>query len=181
MNQNTTFKLFRFFPREASDLFSSKRLWFSAAKDFNDLFEVLPRYDSLLSREIEDDLKKNFAFLPPEIAVDWPAYKKYISQFTNQLYEESIEVIPESFQQKFSEHFGIVCFTENSTSLHMWGHYASCHQGFVVEFDPTHAMFPSDEFAKVTYSRVRPCADTKEHWTILLSKSPDGNKRLNTV
>src|SRR5882672_9768119 len=110
MNQTTPFRLFRFFPREASDLFSSKKLWFSAAKDFNDLFEVLPRYDNFLSREIEDSLKKEFAFLLPEIAVDWPTYKKHMSQATDQLYEESIETLPAGFQQKFSEHFGIVCF-----------------------------------------------------------------------
>lgn len=166
-------KLYRFFSREASDLFASRKLWFSAAKDFNDLFEVLPRYDSLLSKEIEDATKKGYAFLPPHIAVDWPTYKKHISQFNKQLYQESIETIPAGFQEKFSQHFGIVCFSENLTSLLMWGHYASCHQGFVVEFEPNHILFPAEEFGRVSYSQTRPCVETKEHWTILLTKSPE--------
>ena len=168
-------RIFRYFPPEASDIFSTRKLWFSAAKDFNDIFEVIPRYDSLVSSQIEDALKKQFAFLPPHIAVDWQSYKKHMQIYTSQLYSETLEVIPQGFQDKFSEHFGIICFSENSDSLSMWGHYAKSHQGFVVEFDRSHSLFAPEELGKVLYSNERPVAEASQglnSWKVILTKSP---------
>lgn len=146
-------------------------MWLSAANDFNDIFEVVPRYDSLLTDSIEEALKKEFAFLPPSVAVDWQTYKKQMRQSMSQLYRESIETLPQGFQDKFSQHFGIICFSENLNSPIMWGHYAKNHSGFAVEFDPLHQVFPREEFGKVEYSHDRPVAEVREYWKILLTKS----------
>lgn len=168
-------RIFRYFPPEASDIFSARKLWFSAAKDFNDIFEVVPRYDSLISNQIEEALKKQFAFLPPDVLVDWQSYKKHMQIYTSQIYSETLETIPQGFQDKFSEHFGIICLSETLDSLSMWGHYAKSHQGFVVEFDPRHSLFASKELGKVLYSNERPEAEASQglnSWRIILTKSP---------
>lgn len=175
-DQKRPTRLFRYFPLEASDIFSTQKLWASAAKDFNDVFEVVPRYDSLISSSIERELKKQFAFLPPEILVDWKTYKKRMQIYTSPIYSEAIEVVPQGFQEKFSEHFGIICFSENLESLLMWGHYASSHQGFVIEFDVSHSLFGPKELAGITYSKERPLAEAAEqlqHQQILLTKSSE--------
>ncbi len=166
-------RLFRFFPEVASDFFNSKKLWFSAIEDFNDLFEVVPRYDSLVGGHLESETKKRFAFLPPEIRVDWLTYNRVMTQFTSPVYEESMETLPIGIQKKFSETFGMVCFTENLSSLLMWGHYASCHRGFAVEFEPAHPLFQTDDFGKVDYSKHRPRVETENHRDVLHTKSPE--------
>jgi hypothetical protein len=84
------------------------------------------------------------------------------------------QVVPKGFQEKFSEYYGIICFSENLESLLMWGHYASSHRGFVVEFDPNHSLFNPEEFGGITYSKDRPIAEAAErmqHQKVLLTKS----------
>lgn len=175
-DQKRPARLFRYFPPEASDIFSTQKLWVSAARDFNDIFEVLPRYDSLISSSIENELKKQYAFLPPYIRVDWKTYKRQMQIFTSPIYSDAIEVIPRGFQEKFSDHFGIVCFSENLESLLMWGHYASSHRGFVVEFDPNHSLFDRKTCGRISYSKDRLAVDSAESfgaWRILLTKSSE--------
>jgi len=36
----------------------------------------------------------------------------------------------------------------------MWGHYADCHRGFVIEFEPSHPLF--DDLNEVHYQETRP-------------------------
>jgi hypothetical protein len=57
MEQIKPKKLFRFFPPEASDLFSSKKLWFSAITDFNDPFEALPNFDNEIRSNVRSSLR----------------------------------------------------------------------------------------------------------------------------
>src|SRR6185295_9514549 len=117
MEQARPAKLFRFFPLEASDFFSSKKLWFSQIKDFNDLFEMLPCYDATLRHKIEEQRKMDFSFLDPTEKTNWLQYKKRTEQDVNQRLEEGMQVVPHGFQKQFSEQFGIICFAENLTSL----------------------------------------------------------------
>ena len=166
-------RLFRYFSPKASDIFLDQKLWFSAAKDFNDIFEVAPRYDKLLTEQLERRLKIEYAFLPPSVQTDWPTYRKAMAPFARRLLEESFEIYPERCQRNFSERFGIICFCENADSLLMWGHYASCHKGFVVEFDPQHSMFSPNEFGKMEYSDTRPFIEEREYSKLLLTKSPE--------
>ncbi len=166
-------RLFRYFPPEASDIVVEQKLWFSAARDFNDIFEVVPRYDQLLTDTLHQQFKRNFAFLDPSIPIDWLKYQKAMAPVYKRLIDESLETVPEGFQDKFSEHFGINCFCENGHSLLMWGHYTNCHHGFVVEFDPEHPLFSIKEFGKVEYSATRPFVEASEYWKIPLTKSPE--------
>ncbi len=166
-------RLYRYFVPEASDLLAAQQLWVSAASDFNDVFEVVPRYDKLIEDQYLAEVQKNHAFLPPEINVSWPEYKRSMWRLIEQAIAEDHEVLPEGFQKKFSEHFGIVCFGTKLDCLLMWGHYTKSHSGFVVEFDPRHSMFDPTEFGKVEYSEVRPLVDVIDYRKILLQKSPE--------
>src|SRR5664280_2554540 len=56
----------------------------------------------------------------------------------------------------------------------MWAHYASSHNGFVVEFDANHEFFTPSDFFEVQYSATRPRYFDREDWKpILITKSPE--------
>src|SRR5258706_13751942 len=103
-------RLYRYFIPEASDLFASEKLWVSAATDFNDVFELVPRYDKLLKEGYLSGLEKSYAFLPPGINVSWPEYKAPMLKLMEKTIAEDHDVLPDGFQKKFTEHYGIICF-----------------------------------------------------------------------
>jgi hypothetical protein len=73
-------RLFRYFPPDASDFFSAKKLWFSALKDYNDPFDALPRFDILLESQRQRGIKMEYAFLPPQVKCDWPTFNKEMNR-----------------------------------------------------------------------------------------------------
>jgi len=164
-------RLFRYFSPRHSRLFIDQKLWFSTAQDFNDIFEVVPRYDDLVPRLVEEGMKVTYAFTDQAVVPNWHAYRKALEKANKELIDECNETFPDGFQAKFSEHFGILCFSEHLDSLLMWGHYTDCHKGFAVEFDPRHTLFTVRDFGKVTYPTTRPFVEQKEK--MLLMKSPE--------
>lgn len=166
-------RLFRYFDPAASDIFAQGKLWFSAAKEFNDIFEFVPRYDQLVNSQVEHAVSMEFAFsfMKPGPQLGWREFKRVLAPAAQMVLTENLEVLPEAAQRKFSEHFGITCFCENGESVLMWGHYTRCHQGFVVEFNPSHPMFDPKELGKIEYSVSRPFADEKDYRKLLLTKS----------
>jgi hypothetical protein len=93
-------------------------------KDFNDPFELFPRYDKLLTEQIEEGTRKAFAFFPPSMPNDWKEFKKKSNPLARQFIEEGLDIVPQQLLRDFNENLGIVSFTENLTSLLMWAHYA---------------------------------------------------------
>ena len=43
-------------------------MWLSLVEDFNDVFELVPRYDKFLERTYDENLRKEFAFQPPDVS-----------------------------------------------------------------------------------------------------------------
>jgi len=166
-------QLFRYFGPEGSDIFAEGKLWLSAAKDFNDIFEVVPRYDRLVQEQVSHCVRMQYAFLEPEVQVDWGTYRRAMAPTAEQIKTECIETLPSAAHVKFSDLFGIVCLCENGESVLMWGHYTKCHRGFVVEFDPSHGLLASGDVAKMEYSVSRPFAEEKDYRKILLTKSTE--------
>lgn len=168
--QNKPEKLFRFFPPEASDFFASKKLWFSSFTDFNDPFEMMPRYDENIESGIIEHAKRAYAFLPPTENIGWPEFLRRYKKGVLETHGENLECVPEVFKKKWSELFGILCLVGNpngQNNLHMWGHYAKGHSGFVVEFDPNHKIFQIEGqmelFGEVKYSPHRPAFKAGVH------------------
>jgi hypothetical protein len=158
-------RLFRYFPPEASDVLSTAQFWFSRPSDFNDPFEMLPRHDAFLARIAQEFLKGRSASLPPDMA----------AKVARQWVEDAMEVISAGLPAaEFNRHLQVVCFSANGSNLLMWAHYAKCHTGFVVEFDPTRELFSRGEFRKVEYSAIRPSIENKEdHYEISFTKSAE--------
>jgi len=160
MEQRKPEKLFRFFPPEASDFLSSKKLWFSSFTDFNDPFEMMPNFENHVQTKITEAIKRDFAFQNPSQDISWPEFLRRNKEETIKLNKEYIDCGPEVFKRRWSELFGVICFVGNPAgikNLLMWGHYTKGHTGFVVELDPNHKLFQTDgEFGKVDYSPQRP-------------------------
>jgi len=168
-------RLFRYFPSAASDLFGAKKLWFSAVRDYNDPFDAVPRFDRMLQGQSEHAIPLEYAFLPPHASWDWPDFKKTMSHDAVALNLELAEAVSEKHVQLVSERIRSVCFFSGSIDkLLMWSHYASSHTGFVVEFDPKHRLFTTDEFGEVHYANERPGVESTasdDLGEILFSKS----------
>jgi hypothetical protein len=147
-------RLFRYFPPDASDFFSAKKLWFSALKDYNDPFDALPRFDILLESQRQRGIRMEHAFLPPEVNCDWLTYKKEMDRASSGFYAQGNKALPDKYRDLVNEKLRLVCFSEQLDEPLMWAHYARGHGGFVVEFDPKHSLFASDEFGKVNYARA---------------------------
>ena len=152
---------------------AKQRLWVSAATDFNDVFEVVPRYDGFVEAEYLTGLKKQFDSMPPDIRGEWSDYEVQMRRLMKPTIDEDHEAIPEQFQKHFSANFGIVCFSTKLDCLLMWGHYTRSHKGFVVEFDPHHSLFHPSEFGKVDYSQTRPVFEPADARKMLLVKSKE--------
>jgi hypothetical protein len=56
-------QLFRYYSPVHSHIFAEKKLWFSSVTDFNDIFEVVPRFDKLIPELLEGNLQRTYPLL----------------------------------------------------------------------------------------------------------------------
>jgi len=166
-------RLFRYFSPSYSHIITDRKLWFAAASDFNDILEAFPRYDTLVPQLLQKVLMREYAFLPPHVAMSYQEFRRHTKKVADRIAAECMEEYPEVLQMKFGQYYGIVCFSEHLDSLLMWGHYTDSHRGFVVEFDPEHALFSARDFGKVVYQTSRPTLTMEADSQMLLRKSPE--------
>jgi hypothetical protein len=171
-------RLFRYYPPEESDFFTEKKLWFSSLKDFHDPFDALPRFDTMLANQSREAIKKEFASLPPQVKCDLPTYNKGMSRDASAFNAEMSLAVAEQYRELVSKDYRLVCFSENPDDLLMWERYARGHTGFVIEFNPKHQIFSTEEFGQVDYLEAdeRPDVENQdqgkeEYWKILFRKS----------
>jgi hypothetical protein len=55
-------------------------------------------------------------------------------------------------QEIISERFGVICFAADVLDQTMWAHYASSHEGLVIEFRQNHLLFSGPSFFHIHYS-----------------------------
>jgi hypothetical protein len=151
-------QLFRYFkPKDADQIFSKRKLQFSVANRFNDPFDVVPRYDQLVNKIVEESVQKAFAFTPPSVKIGWNAYRQKLKDYiTDSFIDHEAQVIAQGTQDDFSRVFGLICLSENITSPAMWGHYTEYHQGFAIELNPQHPFIQGLQVQKISYSENRP-------------------------
>ena len=167
-------RIFRYCSHYHVDIFSEKKLWFSAVTDFNDIFEVVPRFDKLIEEQLEENLQKTYPDLRREDCDEsYQDYKQRILITASDSFEKTIHERTNGFQEFFNRHYKILCFSEHLFSLLMWGHYTNCHKGFVIEFDPKHSLFAPRDFGEVMYENERPMATRNGDSSMLLRKSPE--------
>jgi hypothetical protein len=147
-------KLFHCFPEKAKGIFQEWRLWFSALRDFNDPFDGMPSFERVVSEIVERVLRKQYALLPPTDASSWPAFRRKMEVERAGTTADLLRTMLDNFREKSSQSFHVFCFTAKKPDTVMWGHYADCHRGFVIEFDASHPLF--DKLSEVHYQESRP-------------------------
>jgi hypothetical protein len=162
-------RLFHCFPEKAKAIFQEWRLWFSALKDFNDPFEGMPSFQGVVREIVELELRKHYAFLPPTDTSSWPAFRRNMEAERASVTADCLRALQENFREKSSQRFRVFCFTAKKPDIAMWGHYADCHRGFVIEFEPSHLLF--DDLNEVHYQEDRPEPEKPGDFRYLLIKN----------
>ena len=83
---------------------------------------------------------------------------KVSPQLLEQLVEGTSTVdshVQDQTPEIISKAFGVICFSEDSVHQTMWAHYASSHEGLVIEFRQNHQLFSGPSFFKIEYSDER--------------------------
>jgi hypothetical protein len=150
-------KLYRFYSPVASRLLLDKKLWFSSIKDFNDIFEMRPRFDGAMPGYIREAQARVFALRPKII----PDFETFVEKVT--LSEAEIEIKCEEYadhsQEAVGRDFGVLCLCAELGSPAVWGHYTRSNTGFAIEFDGEHAVFSGENCYQMTYEPERPQFD----------------------
>lgn len=153
----TPSQLFHCYPERAKAIFREWRLWFSALTDLNDPFEGMPSFHGVVEQIVQRQLSMDFAFQHPNCPLSWQAYRKRMEPEVRRLKAGFLRGLPEHFRARSGGTFRFFCFTSNKPDIAMWGHYADCHRGFAVEFDPKHPLFRN--LQEVDYQKDRPEPD----------------------
>ncbi|MGY2231589.1 DUF2971 domain-containing protein [Pseudomonas tolaasii] len=195
-------RLFKYFGPDRLSILQTRLIRFSQPSAFNDPFEFLPNIDSIdtpenvseaFRRTMEMSFEKEYEALDASIRSKIPKDKfRHLMQSYILVSEQQAGSVLNQFashaQEKINEvanqHMGVLCLSERHDDLLMWAHYADCHRGFVIEFDPDSPFFhqrrsDKDELRHlraVNYRKERPAitlADTNmsevfltksEHW-----------------
>ena len=170
-------KLYKYLSLDRLDVLSSRMLRFTQPALFNDPFEGLPsvKYEEINHTVTFDSLLKAARIQNKQDAL------KRISALTSHLNiefdEENFEkYLPFIFQEHLSNEVGILSLSSTNKSLLMWSHYASDHQGFVIELDISNDIFGflnsniTELFSRpheITYSKKRNViSSSNDPWTI---------------
>jgi hypothetical protein len=153
------------------DSFANGRLWVSNATEFNDPFDVLPAFGNVADQITEQQRKIHFAFSSPR-GPGWNEYQKRTKIETESVQREMTELGPHLLKASFTNKNGVICFAAKPDNAVMWAHYASDHQGFVLEFDVSHRFFRAPFFRRVEYpdTEARPRADDLDRHRTVCTK-----------
>lgn len=181
-------RLYKYFTPDRIDVLDNAMLRYTPLSAFNDPFEGRPDVseltaDSILLDQIRslafENARTSYAELPAPVRKKL-TYEAYMSLLKEQVngaaksaigsYRAASERAKTQLLNTMDSLIGALCLTEEPDNLLMWPHYASSHEGFVVEFDAHHDYFHSqrseqDEFfrlRRVTYRGARPNLDLQD-------------------
>ena len=106
---------------------------FTQPSAFNDPFEMVPE----LYAPKNIGLSIDFQFKVTASRRDSESYE-LPEDFES---ERCNDIVSRNIRQELDQGIGILCLSENPSSLLMWSHYADSYAGAVVEFDDTHDFF----------------------------------------
>jgi len=175
-------RLFKYFGIERLSVFATRLIRFSQPAIFNDPFEFSPYIESISSLEevdaaLNDASKKDFSELyysfdsearknitKEDFQLAMSAILRGSGAHGKTMMDQLLPTVQPLLYQGWNENIGVMCLSEKNDDLLMWAHYADCHKGFVLEFDPQSEFFdkrigPKDSLRslrKVTYSQKRP-------------------------
>lgn len=102
-------------------------LWGTVPTSFNDPYDTIFCYTSN---------KLKYAIQEKLLNKEIEKYKHFFNVSTkSQIIDILLSSILDNYNDNFRRMYCISCFSENYDSEIMWGHYANCTKGFVVEYD----------------------------------------------
>ena len=171
-------KIFRYYKAEYALLVLIElEIRTSVPNGLNDPFELSPNIDAdgiskrraewLLrgDRSIDKFYKeegRRLGFTNKKRYKDW--YLKDIPRRAAELhpnFSKNAEAIRQSFADRFSQYWRVICASKIPDSILMWSHYADNHGGLVIEFETDEAPFNhigADSIREIIYS------DKKAHY-----------------
>ncbi len=159
--------LFRYFsPEQGLRVLATRELGVTPPKYLNDPFECSPvikckdphvfarrQIDRLISPEFFEEHRSHF----PDHTFE--EFRNRLLSKAAELEERILADVPSAdshiqtrAQEIISERFGVVCFTGDGLNQTMWAHYASSHEGLVIEVQQNHLLFSGPSFFHIHYS-----------------------------
>lgn len=136
------------------DILANSRFYWSAPADFNDPFDFAPLVEIPTGLKLQSALQK--LRTRQRILVGRDRADALIRELTRLSRPQLIERVRRSLEDT-ARQVGVLCYSEIPTSVLMWGHYADCHRGVCLEYDPYAAPIePSNMLYKVRYRSERP-------------------------
>ncbi len=124
----------------------NSELFFSRPSKFNDPFDCSIRVDcdELSEEDVYAVYDRKKIQLSPSDRLAWA--HKYFSngKLRPQFAEEVRQGMDEAFRMKVNQMRngrGVACLSARADGITMWSHYANCHKGFCLEFDPSQPPF----------------------------------------
>jgi hypothetical protein len=159
--------LFRYFsPEDALRVLETGELMVTPPKYLNDPFECRPvikctdprgfarrKIDEIMSPDFFESHKSD---LPVRTFEEYQSVLRrwgaVLSELAGIGVAETDSHVQSRVQDLISEGWGVICFAADGLDQKMWAHYASSHQGLVIEFRQNHLLFSGPSFFEMHYS-----------------------------
>lgn len=136
------------------DIVLNSHFFWPSPTSFNDPFDFAPLVDLPKGAKLRSALLKARArqrLLAGRKLAD-EGYRTLSKMSRTQLLERMRWAFDDTAQEA-----GVLCFSEAPDSVLMWGHYADCHRGICLKFDPHISdIEPSNLVYRVRYEGERP-------------------------
>jgi len=201
--------LFKYVCSERIDILENERIRFTQPAMFNDPFDTKPCLVALtddnfiasqLQEEIDNDDKLTMRlaeslekeFRKYGMTKNHPLFNRGLQRAKDIAKGHSPDLLKKIFKlqepvfktaafEAINNTIGVLSLTEKPDNILMWGHYASCHTGFVIEFDEKHAFFDQRKLANELQGYVRKVNYFRERPSLILYDSSKTNEQNKEV
>jgi DUF2971 family protein len=159
--------LFRYFsPEDALRVLETAELMVTPPKYLNDPFECRPVIKStdprgFARRKINEIMSPEFfeshkSDLPVRTFEEYQSVLRRWGAVLSELAVIGVAKTDSHVQSRvhdlISQGWGVICFAADGLDQKMWAHYASSHQGLLIEFQQNHLLFSGPSFFEMHYS-----------------------------
>ena len=144
-------KYYKYVTHHGVDILRHNRIKVSDFSQTNDPFEILPRIDyptdrTFWDQQFEQHVANDPVFAPAKRAKlqNLAEYERQRTSFISGSISErdrAMRELPQRLRDGYATEVGFVCLTTKPNDIVMWGHYADCHRGLVIEFDANNVFF----------------------------------------
>ena len=171
-------KLYKYCDQGGLNILETNEIKVSHFFDFNDPFEMKPRFAPDDVREyLENGLEmESIGYSRNMETIPGSEFHKFIKNKPKNM-PSYIKKTQDSFANRANQETFVLCLSSNEDNKLMWAHYASGHKGFVIEFDKNHKFFRERVAQIGRYSRPV----SYEQRTASSIKNLRDNKEIETL